>query len=179
MKVNFPIATTWASKLDQWQDKEYNNANELAEMVVRFGVRSYFQDRGYFKVLAHDPVTQLLAVRDGKQQVLVRVAVTPGQQYRLGRFRSVPRQVTTQAFRQQPSENNSNCGKMTCLVWPRSARAWRKSKNYIKHTAFQARCWSRSLALTMRRTGSILSFKSRKSPTSRRSAPESLRPIAW
>ena len=68
----------------QWQDKEYNSANELAEMVVGIGVRSYFQDRGYFKVLAHDPVTQLLAVRDGKQQVFVRVAVTPGQQYRLG-----------------------------------------------------------------------------------------------
>ena len=70
--------------LRQWQDKEYNNGNELAEMVVGFGVRSYFQDRGYFKVLAHDPVTQLLAVRDGKQRVLVSVAVTPGQQYRLG-----------------------------------------------------------------------------------------------
>jgi BlaR1 peptidase M56/Surface antigen variable number repeat len=70
--------------LRQWQDKEYNNANELAEMVVGFGVRTYFQDRGYFKVLAHDPVTQLLAVRDGKQQVLVSVAVTPGQQYRVG-----------------------------------------------------------------------------------------------
>jgi hypothetical protein len=70
--------------LRQWHDKEYNNANELAEMVVGFGVRTYFQDRGYFKVLAHDPVTQLLAVRGGKQQVLVSVAVTPGQQYRLG-----------------------------------------------------------------------------------------------
>jgi beta-lactamase regulating signal transducer with metallopeptidase domain len=73
-----------AAILRQWQDKEYNNANELAEMVVGFGVRSYFQDRGYFKALAHDPVTQLLAVRDGKQQVLVSVAVTAGQQYRLG-----------------------------------------------------------------------------------------------
>jgi hypothetical protein len=70
--------------LREWQDKEYNNVNELAEMVVGVGVRSYFQDRGYFKVLAHDPATQLLAVHDGKQQVLVSVAVTPGQQYRLG-----------------------------------------------------------------------------------------------
>src|SRR5262249_20589623 len=70
--------------LRQWQDKEYNNANELEEMVVGFGVRNYFQDRGYFKVLAHEPVRQLLAVRDGKQQVLVSVAVTMGQQYRLG-----------------------------------------------------------------------------------------------
>lgn len=53
-------------------------------MVVGFGVRTYFQDRGYFKVLAQDSVTQLLAVRDGRRQVLVSVAVTPGQQYRLG-----------------------------------------------------------------------------------------------
>ena len=41
--------------LHQWQDKEYNNANELAEMVVRFGVRSYFQDRGYFKGAGKSP----------------------------------------------------------------------------------------------------------------------------
>ena len=70
--------------LRQWQDKEFNSADELAEMVVGFGVRTYFQDRGYFKVLAQEPVRQLLAVRDGKQQVLVSVEVTLGQQYRLG-----------------------------------------------------------------------------------------------
>src|SRR5262249_3311326 len=43
-----------------------------------------FQDQGYFKVLADEPVKRLLAVSDGKQQVLVSVAVTLGQQYRLG-----------------------------------------------------------------------------------------------
>ena len=99
--------------LRQWQDKEYNNANELAEMVVGFGVRSYFQDRGYFKVLAHDPVTQLLAVRDGKQRVLVSVAVTPGQQYRLGTlsFRtgagndpSVPAATLREQFKLRPDD---------------------------------------------------------------------------
>jgi len=68
----------------KWQGKEYNDANELAAKVVEIGVRSYFQDRGYFKAMAQDPVTQLLAVRDGKQQVLVSVAVTPGAEYRLG-----------------------------------------------------------------------------------------------
>ena len=57
--------------LRQWQGREFNDVNELAASVVEVGVRNYFQDRGYFKVLAHDPVTKLLAVRDGKQQVLV------------------------------------------------------------------------------------------------------------
>ena len=69
--------------LKQFQTKEYNDANELAGAVAA-GVRNYFQQRGYFKVVVHDPVTRVLAVRDGKQQVLVSVAVTAGEQYRLG-----------------------------------------------------------------------------------------------
>ena len=70
--------------LKQFQGKEYSDANELAGTVAEVGVRSYFQQRGYFKVVVHDPVTRLLAVRDGKQQVLVSVPVTVGEQYRLG-----------------------------------------------------------------------------------------------
>jgi outer membrane protein assembly factor BamA len=69
--------------LKQFQTKEYNDANELAGAVAA-GVRNYFQQRGYFKVVVHDPVTRVLAVRDGMQQVLVSVAVTAGEQYRLG-----------------------------------------------------------------------------------------------
>jgi outer membrane protein assembly factor BamA len=70
--------------LKQFQGKEYSDDNELAGTVAEVGVRSYFQQRGYFKVVVHDPVTRLLAVRDGKQQVLVSVPVTVGEQYRLG-----------------------------------------------------------------------------------------------
>lgn len=70
--------------LKQWQSKEFNDPNELAATVAEAGVRNYFQQRGYFKVVVHDPVTRLLAVRDGKQEVLVNVAVTVGEQYRLG-----------------------------------------------------------------------------------------------
>lgn len=70
--------------LKQFQGKKYNDVNDLAGSVAEFGVRSYFQQRGYFKVVVHDPTTQLLAVRNGKQQVLVNVPVTVGEQYRLG-----------------------------------------------------------------------------------------------
>ena len=70
--------------LKQFQGKEYNDVNELAGSVAEVGVRTYFQQRGYFKVVVHDPSTRLLGVRDGKQQVLVNVPVTVGDQYRLG-----------------------------------------------------------------------------------------------
>ena len=77
--------------LKQFQSKEYDDANELAGAVAEVGVRNYFQQRGYFKVVVHDPATRLLAVREGKQQVLVNVAVTVGEQYRPGSlaFRAV------------------------------------------------------------------------------------------
>jgi outer membrane protein assembly factor BamA len=70
--------------LKQFQGKEYKGVNELASTVAEVGVRSYFQQRGYFKVVVHDPTTQLIGIRDGKQQVLVNVTVTVGEQYRLG-----------------------------------------------------------------------------------------------
>jgi beta-lactamase regulating signal transducer with metallopeptidase domain len=70
--------------LKQLQGKEYKDVNELASTVAEVGVRSYFQQRGYFKVVVHDPTTQPIGIRDGKQQVLVNVPVTVGEQYRLG-----------------------------------------------------------------------------------------------
>ena len=70
--------------LKQFQGKEYNDGSELAQTVAEAGVRGYFQQRGYFKVVVHEPATRLLAVRDGKQQLLVNVPVTVGEQYRLG-----------------------------------------------------------------------------------------------
>jgi outer membrane protein assembly factor BamA len=70
--------------LKQFQGKEYNDVNELASSVAEVGVRGYFQQRGYFKVVVHDPTPRLLTVLAGKQQVLVNVRVTVGEQYRLG-----------------------------------------------------------------------------------------------
>ena len=69
--------------LKQWTGKEFDDAKELVEAVAEEGVRTDFQDRGYFKVLVHDPVSQPMAVRDGKQSILVIVPVTEGAQYRL------------------------------------------------------------------------------------------------
>lgn len=93
--------------LKQFQDKEYNDADELAGTVAEVGVRNYFQQRGYFKVVTHDPATNILAVRDGKQQVLVTVAVAVGEQYRLGTltFRSAvagtPLSIPPETLREQ------------------------------------------------------------------------------
>lgn len=92
--------------LKQFQGKEYEDVNELARTIA-VGVRNYFQQRGYFRVVAHDPATRLIAVRDGKQQVLISVAVTVGEQYRLGTltFRSAvadtPLRISPETLREQ------------------------------------------------------------------------------
>jgi outer membrane protein assembly factor BamA len=43
-----------------------------------------FQDRGYFKIFAHDPVWQPLGLDDGKQRILILASLEEGDQYRLG-----------------------------------------------------------------------------------------------
>lgn len=70
--------------LKEFRGKEYNDVKELAEIVAEAGVRDYFQQRGYFKAAVQNPTTRMFAVRDGKQEVLISVAVTVGEQYRLG-----------------------------------------------------------------------------------------------
>jgi hypothetical protein len=100
--------------LKQFQGKEYNDGNELAEAVAEVGVRGYFQQRGYFKVVVHEPAARLLAVRDGKQQLLVNLPVTLGEQYRLGTltFRNAitgtPLSIPPKTLRQQfnPGQND-------------------------------------------------------------------------
>jgi hypothetical protein len=93
--------------LKQFQGIEYNDAKAVASEVAQVGVRGYFQQRGYFKVVAHDPATKLLAIRDGKQQILVSVAVSAGEQYRLGAltFQSAvagtPLSVPSETLREQ------------------------------------------------------------------------------
>lgn len=100
--------------LEQWQGKEYDDAKGLAETVMGSGVRSYLQERGYFKVFAHDPETRLVGNSDGKQQVLVIVQVTEGKQYRLKNLiiasvppdqaLSIPATILREQFHLQPND---------------------------------------------------------------------------
>jgi hypothetical protein len=63
--------------------REYDNGQELAdEAAVR--IRGDFQERGYFKVVVHDPSSQPLGITDGKQAILIIASVTEGEQFRLG-----------------------------------------------------------------------------------------------
>jgi outer membrane protein assembly factor BamA len=72
--------------LNKWKDREFDDAKELADSVMEVGVRGDFQDRGYFKVFANDPVTQPLGLVDGKQRILIIVTITEGDQFRVGNF---------------------------------------------------------------------------------------------
>ena len=69
--------------LKAWKDREYDNTKELVEAVMEIGIRGDFQDRGYFKVLAHDPVSRPLGLISGKQSILVIASVVEGAQFRL------------------------------------------------------------------------------------------------
>jgi beta-lactamase regulating signal transducer with metallopeptidase domain len=70
--------------LNEWQGREYSDASQLADSVMREGVRIDFQSRGYFKAVASDPVTQTLGRKGGKQGIRVVTSVQEGAQYRLG-----------------------------------------------------------------------------------------------
>jgi beta-lactamase regulating signal transducer with metallopeptidase domain len=70
--------------LKQWRDREYSDVKELEDTVLEVGVRADFQDRGYFKVVVQNSKAALSDVMDGKQRVLIVVAVTEGPQFRLG-----------------------------------------------------------------------------------------------
>ena len=69
--------------LNTWKGREYDDGKDLADAAVA-GIRGDFQERGYFKVVVYDPVSQPLVPRDGKQQrVLIVVSITEGDQFRL------------------------------------------------------------------------------------------------
>ena len=70
--------------LKEWKNREYDDGKKLADEVMTGGIRKDFQERGYFKVLAHDPVSQPMGLSDGKQRILLLVSVEEGDQYRLG-----------------------------------------------------------------------------------------------
>jgi beta-lactamase regulating signal transducer with metallopeptidase domain len=72
--------------LKAWKDRECDSAKDVVDFVMELGVRLDFQDRGYFKVVAHDPVSQSLGIANGKERILIIASVTEGNQYRLGTF---------------------------------------------------------------------------------------------
>ena len=78
--------------LKAWKDREYDDGQKLVDEVFENGIRLDFQDRGYFKIFAHDPVWQPLDLLDGKQRILIIASLEEGDQFRLGTltFQNVP-----------------------------------------------------------------------------------------
>jgi beta-lactamase regulating signal transducer with metallopeptidase domain len=70
--------------LKAWKDREYDDDQKLVDEVFVDGIRLDFQDRGYFKIFAHDPVWQPLDRIDGKQRILIVASLEEGDQYWLG-----------------------------------------------------------------------------------------------
>ena len=73
--------------LQAWKSREYEDDKKLIDEVAA-GIRGDFQERGYFKVVVHDPTSRPLGeVADGKQRILIVAAVTEGDQFRLGNLK--------------------------------------------------------------------------------------------
>ena len=68
--------------LKAWKGLEYDDGKELADAVLG-GIRGDFQERGYFKVVVHDPVLQPLGLTGGKQRMLIVASIAEGDQFRL------------------------------------------------------------------------------------------------
>ena len=56
----------------------------MVDAVMEVGIRLDFQDRGYFKVFAHDLVVRFLDLSDAKQRVLIAASLTEVPQFPLG-----------------------------------------------------------------------------------------------
>jgi beta-lactamase regulating signal transducer with metallopeptidase domain len=70
--------------LKAWKGREYDDARQLADSVMQEGVRREFQNRGYFKAVASDPVSEPLGASDGRQSIRLVAKVQEGEQFRLG-----------------------------------------------------------------------------------------------
>ena len=113
--------------LKAWKDREYDDLKQLADAVMEVGIRGDFQERGYFKVVVHDPVSQPLGLSDGKQRILIITSIVEGDQFRLGNF-------TIQTDIPHPAANipaatfetNFTCELEICSTCPRSGRDWRE-----------------------------------------------------
>lgn len=68
--------------LKLWQGRESQDGKELADEAAA-GIRRDFQERGYFKVVVHDRVSQPLGLTDGKQLMLIVASIKEGDQFRL------------------------------------------------------------------------------------------------
>src|SRR6202030_3112667 len=68
--------------LKVWKGRESDDVKDLADDVAA-GIRQDFQERGYFKVVIHDPLPQPLGFADGKQLMLIIASITEGDQFRL------------------------------------------------------------------------------------------------
>jgi BlaR1 peptidase M56/Surface antigen variable number repeat len=68
--------------LKVWKGRESDDGKDLSDDVAA-GTRQDFQERGYFKVVIHDPVSQPLGLTDGKQVMLIIASITEGDQFRL------------------------------------------------------------------------------------------------
>jgi hypothetical protein len=100
--------------LKQWTRQVFGDAKELVEAVVQRGVRSDFQNRGYFKVVVQHPTSKSLGESGGKQRILVVVPVTEGAQYRLKNLTiassspdkslSIPAATLREQFHLRPNE---------------------------------------------------------------------------
>ena len=86
--------------LKAWKGRESDDGKELADEAAA-GIRRDFQERGYFQVVVHAPLSQPLGLTDGKQRILIIASITEGDQFRLktltiqsvapGRALSIPR----------------------------------------------------------------------------------------
>jgi hypothetical protein len=78
--------------LSAWKNHEFDNISELTSAVAA-GVRKDFQERGYFQVVVHKPASHALGRNGATETVLVTVAITEGDQFRLGSLliQNVPR----------------------------------------------------------------------------------------
>ena len=65
---------------------EKDNPQDLTSEVAEVEIRGDFQDRGYFKVVVHDPTWDALGVKDGKQRIRITAPITEGPQFRVGSF---------------------------------------------------------------------------------------------
>jgi hypothetical protein len=70
--------------LKAWKGREYDDPTQLAKSVIEEAVRLEFQNRGYFKAVASDPVSEPLGSNGGKQSVRIVTTIQEGAQYRVG-----------------------------------------------------------------------------------------------
>jgi BlaR1 peptidase M56/surface antigen-like variable number repeat protein len=68
--------------LNAWKGREYDDGKELADETAA-GITRDFQERGYFKVVVHEPVSRSLGFTDGKQRMFIVASITERDQFRL------------------------------------------------------------------------------------------------